>query len=108
GHAGRHMPLQERPIMADFIVLGLDLVVQVIQSGGERYAMRADDNAVKTPSVFCIDRVPGKDVFADICAAKYHNVRWRSRLSVARKRGPVLAGKKGPAVWLRSVKVAVV
>jgi hypothetical protein len=83
-----------RAAIPDFVVLGSNLVIQIIQAAGQRYALRANDDAVKVPAVLRINHITCKNIFTDICAVEYRYVRKRRGPCAVTKRDSACRGKK--------------
>jgi len=75
GGALRHVPLHLRPVLSYFTVLVFDLLVEGVQGRGKGHALRADNNAVKTAAVSCIDRITRINVLAYIGAVEDGDIR---------------------------------
>ena len=68
------MALHLCPVIANFCVLSLDLIVEIVERHGERHALCPNDDAVQVPAVFRIDSVASEDVFADVGAIEDGNI----------------------------------
>src|SRR5437867_2722083 len=68
---------QACPVVPDFVILGFDLLLQVIQAAGQRHARRADDDAIQVPSMVRLDHIAREDVFTHVGSVEDRDVRKR-------------------------------